>query len=132
MEMTHMLLDLLEAPDACTLEKFFGRIPMVFILDQVPALEREMLKRIKEQGIDIVPRILIVTRLLPDAVEAPVGNILRKYLEQRTVISCEFPLETKTEFFVNGSLILMYGHTSRLSPRMWPKKLQQSCKQNQN
>lgn len=91
MEMIHMLLDLLEAPDACTLEKFLGRIPMVFnvvilsphgyfaqenvlgypdtggqvvyILDQVPALEREMLKRIKEQGLDIVPRILIVSPL---------------------------------------------------------------------
>ncbi|KVI12228.1 Sucrose synthase [Cynara cardunculus var. scolymus] len=67
MEMMHMLLDLLEGPDACTLERFLGRIPMVFnvvilsphgyfaqenvlgypdtggqivyILDQVPALE---------------------------------------------------------------------------------------------
>ncbi|KAL0315905.1 UNVERIFIED_CONTAM: Sucrose synthase [Sesamum radiatum] len=86
-EMISMLLDLLEAPDSCTLEKFLGRIPMVFnvvilsphgyfaqenvlgypdtggqvvyILDQVPALEREMLKRIKEQGLDITPRILI-------------------------------------------------------------------------
>ncbi|XP_047308751.1 sucrose synthase-like [Impatiens glandulifera] len=95
LEMIHMLLDLLEAPDACTLEKFLGRIPMVFnvvilsphgyfaqedvlgypdtggqvvyILDQVPALEKEMLMRIKRQGLDIVPRILIVTRLLPDA-----------------------------------------------------------------
>lgn len=87
-EMISMLLDLLEAPDSCTLEKFLGRIPMVFnvvilsphgyfaqenvlgypdtggqvvyILDQVPALEREMMKRIKEQGLDITPRILIV------------------------------------------------------------------------
>lgn len=29
-EMISMLLDLLEAPDSCTLEKFLGRIPMVF------------------------------------------------------------------------------------------------------
>ncbi|GJZ34121.1 sucrose synthase [Tanacetum coccineum] len=106
MEMIHMLLDLLEAPDACTLEKFLGRIPMVFnvvilsphgyfaqenvlgypdtggqvvyILDQVPALEREMRKRIKEQGLDIVPRILIVTRLLPDAVGTTCGQRLEK------------------------------------------------------
>lgn len=105
-EMIHMLLDLLEAPDACTLERFLGRIPMVFnvvilsphgyfaqenvlgypdtggqvvyILDQVPALEREMLKRIKEQGLDIVPRILIVTRLLPDAVGTTCGQRLEK------------------------------------------------------
>ncbi|CAI9286181.1 unnamed protein product [Lactuca saligna] len=106
MEMIYMLLDLLEAPDAITLQKFLGRIPMVFnvvilsphgyfaqenvlgypdtggqvvyILDQVPALEREMLKRIKEQGLDIVPRILIVTRLLPDAVGTTCGQRLEK------------------------------------------------------
>lgn len=30
LEMVSMLLDLLEAPDSCTLEKFLGRIPMVF------------------------------------------------------------------------------------------------------
>nr|AYK02519.1 sucrose synthase [Catalpa fargesii] len=105
-EMISMLLDLLEAPDSCTLEKFLGRIPMVFnvvilsphgyfaqenvlgypdtggqvvyILDQVPALEREMLKRIKEQGLDIIPRILIVTRLLPDAVGTTCGQRLEK------------------------------------------------------
>lgn len=106
LEMTSMLLDLLEAPDSCTLEKFLGRIPMVFnvvilsphgyfaqenvlgypdtggqvvyILDQVPALEHEMLKRIKEQGLDIKPRILIVTRLLPDAVGTTCGQRLEK------------------------------------------------------
>ncbi|CAA3009438.1 sucrose synthase [Olea europaea subsp. europaea] len=105
-EMISLLLDLLQAPDSCTLEKFLGRIPMVFnvvilsphgyfaqenvlgypdtggqvvyILDQVPALEREMLKRIKEQGLDIKPRILIVTRLLPDAVGTTCGQRLEK------------------------------------------------------
>lgn len=30
LEMIHLLLDLLEAPDPCTLEQFLGRIPMVF------------------------------------------------------------------------------------------------------
>ncbi|KAL8467523.1 hypothetical protein ACS0TY_030955 [Phlomoides rotata] len=105
-EMISMLLGLLEAPDSSTLEKFLGRIPMVFnvvilsphgyfaqenvlgfpdtggqvvyILDQVPALEREMLKRIKEQGLDITPRILIVTRLLPDAAGTTCGQRLEK------------------------------------------------------
>ncbi|KAH0463489.1 hypothetical protein IEQ34_008071 [Dendrobium chrysotoxum] len=36
--------------------------------DQVQALESEMLLRIKQQGLDITPKIIIVTRLLPDAV----------------------------------------------------------------
>ncbi|KAL1832564.1 sucrose synthase 2 isoform X2 [Daucus carota subsp. sativus] len=94
-ETVHLLLDILQAPDAATLEKFLGMIPMVFnivilsphgyfgqanvlglpdtggqvvyILDQVRALENEMLFRIKEQGLDVYPNILIVTRLIPDA-----------------------------------------------------------------
>ncbi|GLT56205.1 hypothetical protein SLA2020_292660 [Shorea laevis] len=95
LEMIHLLLDILQAPDPSTLETFLGRVPMVFnvvilsphgyfgqanvlglpdtggqvvyILDQVRALENEMLLRIKKQGLDITPRILIVTRLIPDS-----------------------------------------------------------------
>ncbi|KAK7265487.1 hypothetical protein RJT34_33107 [Clitoria ternatea] len=106
LEAIQLLLDLLEAPDPCTLETFLGRIPMVFnvvilsphgyfaqdnvlgypdtggqvvyILDQVRALENEMLHRIKQQGLDIIPRILIITRLLPDAVGTTCGQRLEK------------------------------------------------------
>ncbi|KAK8916352.1 Sucrose synthase 4 [Platanthera zijinensis] len=95
LEMIHLLLDIIQAPDPASLEKFLGMIPMVFnvvivsphgyfgqanvlgmpdtggqivyILDQVRALESEMLLRIKNQGINIDPRILIVTRLIPEA-----------------------------------------------------------------
>ncbi|KAF5744125.1 Sucrose synthase 3 isoform 1 [Tripterygium wilfordii] len=95
LEMMHLLLDILQAPDPSSLETFLGRVPMVFnvvilsphgyfgqanvlglpdtggqvvyILDQVRALEKEMLLRIKNQGLDFMPRILIVTRLIPDA-----------------------------------------------------------------
>ncbi|XP_030454902.1 sucrose synthase 2 [Syzygium oleosum] len=95
LEMMHLLLDILQAPDPSTLETFLGRIPMVFnvvilsphgyfgqanvlglpdtggqvvyILDQVRALESEMLLRIQKQGLDIAPKILIVTRLIPDS-----------------------------------------------------------------
>nr|AJW82918.1 sucrose synthase [Dimocarpus longan] len=94
-DMVHLLLDILQAPDPFTLETFLGRIPMVFnvvivsphgyfgqanvlglpdtggqivyILDQVRALESEMLLRIQKQGLDVIPKILIVTRLIPDA-----------------------------------------------------------------
>ncbi|KAM5547415.1 sucrose synthase [Rosa sericea] len=106
LETIKLLLDLLEAPDACNFEKFISKIPLVFnvvimsphgyfaqdnvlgypdtggqvvyILDQVRALENEMLKRIKEQGLDITPRILIVTRLLPDAVGTTCGQRLER------------------------------------------------------
>jgi sucrose synthase len=90
-----LLADILEAPDHGALEQFFSRIPMIFnivilsphgyfgqenvlglpdtggqvvyILDQVRALEKEMRARIYEQGLDIEPEIIILTRLLPEA-----------------------------------------------------------------
>jgi len=40
---------------------------VVYILDQVRALESEMLLRIKQQGLDITPEIIVVTRLIPEA-----------------------------------------------------------------
>lgn len=90
-----LLADLLEAPDPETVERFLARIPMIFsvivlsphgwfgqtdvlgrpdtggqvvyILDQVRALEREMRRRLAEQGVEVEPRILVVTRLIPEA-----------------------------------------------------------------
>ncbi|MGM0594349.1 MAG: sucrose synthase [Pseudomonadota bacterium] len=90
-----MLSDVLEAPDPATLEAFLARIPMiyriailsphgffgqdkvlglpdtggqvVYILDQVRALEREMRQRIEEQGLELEPEIVVVTRLIPEA-----------------------------------------------------------------
>ncbi|MBI1352934.1 MAG: sucrose synthase [Acidobacteria bacterium] len=95
LETMHLLSDILEAPEPAILDRFLARIPMIFsmvilsphgyfgqrdvlgrpdtggqvvyILDQVRALEKEMRQRVAEQGLDIEPRILIVTRLLPEA-----------------------------------------------------------------
>lgn len=94
-EFLSLLGDLLSAPDPYVLEKFLDRIPMIFnlailsphgffgqsgvfgkpdtggqvvyILDQVKALEKELKKRLNEKGLDIVPKILVVTRLIPEA-----------------------------------------------------------------
>ena len=94
-ETMKMLASLLEAPDHQTLEKFLSRIPMIFniavlsphgffgqknvlglpdtggqvvyILDQVRALEREVAHRIYQQGLDIKPQIVIITRLIPES-----------------------------------------------------------------
>ena len=88
-----LLLDILEAPSASNLENFLARMPMIFsiailsphgyfgqsnvlgkpdtggqvvyILDQVRALEREMRESIHEQGLDIEPQIVVLTRLIP-------------------------------------------------------------------
>jgi sucrose synthase len=40
---------------------------IVYILDQVRALEREMRESIYDQGLDIEPQIVVVTRLIPEA-----------------------------------------------------------------
>lgn len=40
---------------------------VVYILDQVRALENEMLQRIKRQGLNFAPRILIVSVFIIDA-----------------------------------------------------------------
>ena len=40
---------------------------VVYILDQVRALEEEMRHRLWEQGVNIEPQILVITRLIPDA-----------------------------------------------------------------
>lgn len=37
---------------------------VVYILDQVRAMEKEMLKNIKQQGLDIQPQIVVVNGLL--------------------------------------------------------------------
>ncbi|MDX1776592.1 MAG: sucrose synthase [Desulfobulbales bacterium] len=90
------LLDILEAPSPATLETFLSRIPMIFsmaiisphgffgqenvlgrpdtggqvvyILDQVRALEKEMRSRLHDQGLaDIDPMIVVLTRLIPES-----------------------------------------------------------------
>ena len=94
-ESMELLLDILEAPSPRNLERFLARMPMIFsiailsphgyfgqsnvlgkpdtggqivyILDQVRALEREMRESIHEQGLDIEPQIVVVTRLIPEA-----------------------------------------------------------------
>ncbi|MDX8410856.1 MAG: sucrose synthase [Mariprofundaceae bacterium] len=96
-ETMNLLTDILEAPEPTILEQFLGRIPMIFslaiitphgyfgqdnvlglpdtggqvvyILDQVRALEREMRRGIAEQGLNIEPQIIVVTRLIPEAGE---------------------------------------------------------------
>ncbi|CAI9289173.1 unnamed protein product [Lactuca saligna] len=94
-ETMKMLSEILQAPDPCNMESFFSRLPVIFnivifsihgyfgqsdvlglpdtggqvvyILDQVKALEEEILLRIKQQGLNAKPRILVVSRLIPEA-----------------------------------------------------------------
>uniref|UniRef100_A0A0E0DBR9 Sucrose synthase n=1 Tax=Oryza meridionalis TaxID=40149 RepID=A0A0E0DBR9_9ORYZ len=94
-ETLNCLSEVLQAPDPTNMEKFFSRVPSIFnivifsihgyfgqekvlglpdtggqvvyILDQVRAMEEELLQRIKQQGLHVTPKILVLTRLIPDA-----------------------------------------------------------------
>jgi len=94
-EMMELLAHILEAPSPEELERFLGHIPMIFsivilsphgffgqanvlgkpdtggqvvyVLDQVRALEHAMRESIRRQGLDIEPQIVVVTRLIPEA-----------------------------------------------------------------
>jgi len=40
---------------------------VVYILDQVKALEKEMRQRLRNQGLDIEPQVIVITRLIPES-----------------------------------------------------------------
>ncbi|KAF0934530.1 hypothetical protein E2562_025626 [Oryza meyeriana var. granulata] len=89
------LSEVLQVPDPINMDRFISRVPCVFtvvifsihgyfgqekvlgmpdtggqvvyILDQVRALEDELLERIKKQGLNATPKILVLTRLIPEA-----------------------------------------------------------------
>lgn len=91
-----LLSDILEAPEPHAVERFLSRIPMIFslviisphgyfgqthvlgrpdtggqvvyILDQVRALENEMCSSLYEQGLETIqPQIVVLSRLIPEA-----------------------------------------------------------------
>ncbi|KAL8214870.1 hypothetical protein R6Q57_004319 [Mikania cordata] len=116
LSMMHLLSDILQAPDPSSLEKFLGKMPMIFnvvvlsvhgyfgqanvlglpdtggqvvyILDQVRSLENEMLLKLRHQGLDIKPKILIVTRLIPNAK----GTSCNQRLERVSGTECTYIL----------------------------------------
>ena len=105
-ETVGLLIDIFEAPSPNSLEAFLARIPMisrllvlsphgyfgqdnvlglpdtggqvVYILDQVRALEREMRERLALQGVNVEPRILLATRLIPEAGQTTCNQRLEK------------------------------------------------------
>ena len=94
METFHLLQDTLEQPNEATLEEFLSRIPMVskvvmvsphgwfgqdnvfgrpdtggqvvYVLNQALALERFLAEDLKRAGLKVVPKVIIVTRLIPE------------------------------------------------------------------
>jgi len=94
LETMRLLADLLEEPKSDFLESFIERIPMiskvaiisphgwfgqenvlgrpdtggqiVYILDQVHALENYLLSSLKSSGVETLPKIIVLTRLIPN------------------------------------------------------------------
>lgn len=102
-----ILLDnVLNSPDHQSLAEFISRIPMIFkiaiisphgffsqtsamglpdtggqvvyILDQVKALEKALIESLEQAGINVLPKIIVLTRLIPN----PMGTDCNKRLEK--------------------------------------------------
>lgn len=127
-ETMSLLMDILEAPEPANLERFLSRIPMIFklaiisphgyfgqtnvfglpdtggqvvyILDQVKALEREMWQRLHECGVDIEPKIVVVTRLIPQAGNTSCDQRVEPIAGTRNAVILRVPFRTE-----NGEII---------------------------
>ncbi|KAL7614566.1 hypothetical protein Lser_V15G07019 [Lactuca serriola] len=117
------LLEVFQAPDPVNLEKFFSRVPSIFnvvlfsihgyfgqsnvlglpdtggqvvyVLDQVVALEEELLLRIKQQGLSFKPQIIVVTRLLPDAKGTKCNQVLEPVMNTKHSHIVRVPFRTE-------------------------------------
>ncbi len=97
LETIGLLGDIFEGPTPDNLQAFLVRVPMIFsvailsphgyfgqsgvlglpdtggqvvyILDQVQALEKEMRQRMELSGLDIEPQVVVITRMIPEAGE---------------------------------------------------------------
>ncbi|MDE3207570.1 MAG: sucrose synthase, partial [Pseudomonadota bacterium] len=123
-----LLSDILEAPSPDALAAFLACVPMisrllivsphgyfgqdhvlglpdtggqvVYILDQVRALEKEMRERLVLQGVQADPKILILTRLIPEAGETTCNQRLEK------ISGCENTFILRVPFHQeNGEII---------------------------
>ncbi|OGS98307.1 MAG: sucrose synthase [Gallionellales bacterium RIFCSPLOWO2_12_FULL_59_22] len=119
-----LLTDILEAPSPQALEAFLARIPMisrllilsphgyfaqdnvlgrpdtggqvVYILDQVRALEQEMRASLAVQGVNVEPQILVVTRLIPESDGTTCNQPLEKIhgCDCATILRVPFRMES--------------------------------------
>ncbi len=138
-ETINLLQDTLEQPNESTLEEFLSRIPMVskvvlvsphgwfgqknvlgrpdtggqvvYILDQAKALESYITEDFKHSGIDIEPKVLIVTRLIPESEGTTSGQRLEKVNSTRNAYILRVPFREE-----NGDIVPHW--ISRF--RVWP------------
>lgn len=123
-DMMRLLLDVLEASSPGQLEAFLARIPMisklavlsphgyfgqagvlglpdtggqvVYILDQVRALEHQMRQDLYEQGLNIQPVIIVVTRLIPEAGDTTCSQRKEPITGTESAYILRIPFRSKT------------------------------------
>ncbi len=128
-ESMQFLSEILEAPGPDSVMRFLGRIPMIFtitilsphgffaqsgvlgkpdtggqvvyILDQVRALENEMYDFIDRQGLDVEPRILVVTRLIPNSEGTTCHERTEPIVGTRNARILRVPFRTESGEIVN-------------------------------
>ncbi len=111
LETMEILYDLLNEPTDKLLEEFINRVPMplisriaiisphgwfgqenvlgkpdtggqvIYILDQVKALERHLKEEIELAGLDVTPSIIVVTRFIPEA-DGTTSNVRKEKIHQ--------------------------------------------------
>ncbi len=121
-ESLEILEGLLQSPDHQALTEFLSRIPMIFniaiisphgyfgqegvlgmpdtggqvvyILDQVKALEKKLIKSLKDSGLTAKPKIIILTRLIPNAAKTRSNQRLEKVHETKNTWILRVPFRT--------------------------------------
>ena len=138
-ETLEQLRELMQAPDHELLKGFLSKIPMIFnivavsphgyfgqqgvlgkpdtggqvvyILDQVKALEQEVMNSIKSSGVNADPKILILTRLIPNAEGTTCNKRLEKVFDTKNTYILRVP-------FRDGNKKVTDNWISRFE--MWP------------
>ncbi|MBA0703863.1 hypothetical protein Golax_016157 [Gossypium laxum] len=139
-ETIRSLSEVLQAPDPQNLEKLFSKLPTIFkvvifsphgyfgqsdvlglpdtggqvvyILDQVRAMEEELVLKIKSQGLNIKPQILVVTRLIPDARGTKCNQ------ERESVISTKYSQILRVPFRTETGILRRWDVTSKILDAM--------------
>jgi len=138
-ESLEQLRELMQAPDHELLKGFLSKIPMIFnivavsphgyfgqqgvlgkpdtggqvvyILDQVRALEQELMNSIKNSGVNANPKILILTRLIPNSEGTTCNKRLEKVFDTKNTYILRVP-------FRDGNKKVTDNWISRFE--MWP------------
>lgn len=120
-----LLDNLLNSPDHIALKNFISRIPMIFnivivsphgyfgqdgvlglpdtggqvvyILDQIKALEKSLIESLKNSGLDVLPKIIILTRLIPNAGNTKSNKRLEKVHNTKNSWILRVPFRTHNQ-----------------------------------